>query len=79
MPKITAPGQCLVRMLAAPINPSDANQVTGTYALKPETFPAVGGNEGVGVIEEVGEEVTGLKTGDMVIPSTPLLGKKGMI
>lgn len=38
----------------------------GVYALKP-TLPAVGGNEGVGEITEVGSEVQGLNTGDRVV------------
>lgn len=63
-----------MRMLAAPINPSDCNQVAGTYALLPSSFPAVGGNEGVGVVEEVGRGVVGLKRGDFVIPRQPSLG-----
>uniref|UniRef100_A0A6P8S124 Enoyl-[acyl-carrier-protein] reductase, mitochondrial n=1 Tax=Geotrypetes seraphini TaxID=260995 RepID=A0A6P8S124_GEOSA len=54
-------------MLAAPINPSDINMVQGTYAILPD-LPAVGGNEGVGEVLEVGSHVT-LKPGDWVIPA----------
>ncbi len=77
MPQISAPSHCLIRMLASPINPSDLNQIYGSYALLPESLPAVGGNEGVGVVEAVGKDVKSLKTGDLVIPSTSLLGKNG--
>lgn len=56
-----------VHMLAAPINPSDINQVEGKYPIRPQ-LPAVGGNEGVGVIREVGSQVKGLARGDWVVP-----------
>ncbi|XP_048414003.2 enoyl-[acyl-carrier-protein] reductase, mitochondrial [Stegostoma tigrinum] len=61
------------QMLAAPINPSDVNMVQGTYPILPD-LPAVGGNEGVGQILEVGSKVTNLKPGDWVIPSDAGLG-----
>ncbi|KAL4657544.1 enoyl-acyl-carrier-protein reductase, mitochondrial [Arapaima gigas] len=63
----------LVKMLAAPINPSDINMVQGTYAILPD-LPAVGGNEGVGQVLEVGNKVTSLKPGDWVIPRDAGLG-----
>lgn len=53
-------------MLVAPINPADINQIQGVYALKP-ALPAVGGNEGVGEVTEVGSEVQDLNTGDHVV------------
>ncbi|XP_058856476.1 enoyl-[acyl-carrier-protein] reductase, mitochondrial-like [Acipenser ruthenus] len=60
-------------MLAAPVNPSDINMVQGTYAILPE-LPAVGGNEGVGQVLEVGSQVTSLRAGDWVIPQDAGLG-----
>ncbi|XP_053310594.1 enoyl-[acyl-carrier-protein] reductase, mitochondrial isoform X2 [Spea bombifrons] len=60
-------------MLASPINPSDINMVQGTYALLPE-LPAVGGNEGVGVVTEIGNHVTSVRPGDWVIPVDAGLG-----
>ncbi|XP_063810593.1 enoyl-[acyl-carrier-protein] reductase, mitochondrial isoform X2 [Pseudophryne corroboree] len=62
-----------VKMLAAPINPSDINMVQGTYALLPQ-LPAVGGNEGVGVVAEVGAHVSSFRSGDWVIPVDTGLG-----
>ncbi|XP_068125260.1 enoyl-[acyl-carrier-protein] reductase, mitochondrial [Hyperolius riggenbachi] len=62
-----------VKMLAAPINPSDLNMVQGTYALLPQ-LPAVGGNEGVGVVAAIGRHVTSLRPGDWVIPVDAGLG-----
>uniref|UniRef100_G1T3S4 Enoyl-[acyl-carrier-protein] reductase, mitochondrial n=1 Tax=Oryctolagus cuniculus TaxID=9986 RepID=G1T3S4_RABIT len=62
-----------VRMLAAPINPSDINMIQGNYGLLPR-LPAVGGNEGVGQVVAVGSNVTALKPGDWVIPAGAGLG-----
>jgi mitochondrial enoyl-[acyl-carrier protein] reductase / trans-2-enoyl-CoA reductase len=63
------PDQVLIRMLRAPINPSDINMLEGTYGVK-VSLPAVAGNEGVGCVEKVGSKVTKLKTGQMVRPAT---------
>jgi trans-2-enoyl-CoA reductase len=60
-------------MLAAPINPADLNLVEGTYGTK-SSLPAIGGNEGVGVVLEVGKNVKNVKKDDHVIPSLPGLG-----
>ncbi|XP_063487573.1 enoyl-[acyl-carrier-protein] reductase, mitochondrial isoform X8 [Symphalangus syndactylus] len=62
-----------VKMLAAPINPSDINMIQGNYGLLPE-LPAVGGNEGVAQVVAVGSNVTRLKPGDWVIPANAGLG-----
>jgi len=64
-----------VRFLASPINPSDLNQIEGTYPVKPLELPAVGGNEGVARVEEVGKMVEGFKVGDLVVPAISALGK----
>lgn len=47
---------------------------TGTYAILPD-LPAVGGNEGVGQIVEIGSKVKSLKLGDWIIPKDAGLGK----
>ncbi|NXE75903.1 MECR protein, partial [Cochlearius cochlearius] len=62
-----------VKMMAAPINPADINMIQGTYAVL-SPLPAVGGNEGVGEVLEVGRRVATLKPGDWVIPAGPGLG-----
>ncbi|XP_037683873.1 enoyl-[acyl-carrier-protein] reductase, mitochondrial isoform X3 [Choloepus didactylus] len=62
-----------VKMLAAPINPSDINMIQGNYGLLPP-LPAVGGNEGVGQVVAVGSTVTRVKPGDWVIPANAGLG-----
>ena len=61
------PGQVLVRMRARPINPSDLMTVRGFYGMLPQ-LPATPGNEGVGVIEAVGQDVQGIQVGQRVIP-----------
>ncbi|TVU27431.1 hypothetical protein EJB05_30041, partial [Eragrostis curvula] len=64
-----------VRMLAAPINPSDINRVEGVYPVRPPLPAAVGGYEGVGQVHALGPAVTApLAPGDWVIPSPPSFG-----
>jgi len=68
-----------VKMLAAPINPSDINRIEGVYPVRP-SLPAVGGYEGVGEVEALGPGVKNLSIGDRVIPSPPssdILCKRG--
>ncbi|XP_058206987.1 enoyl-[acyl-carrier-protein] reductase, mitochondrial isoform X1 [Rhododendron vialii] len=62
-----------VKMLAAPINPSDINRIEGVYPVRPQV-PAVGGYEGVGEVHSLGSSVKDLSPGDWVIPSPPSSG-----
>ncbi|MEO7165918.1 MAG: 2-enoyl thioester reductase domain-containing protein [Chthoniobacterales bacterium] len=55
-----------VRILAAPINPADLNQIEGKYPIR-APLPATPGFEGAGVIEEIGAEVKDLSVGAQVI------------
>ncbi|MEH0581087.1 NADP-dependent oxidoreductase [Streptomyces sp. B21-108] len=63
------PGEVLVAVRAAGVNPVDWKQRTG-YRRPGETdervFPSVLGNEAAGVVEETGEGVTGFAPGDQV-------------
>ncbi|MEV1069034.1 NADP-dependent oxidoreductase [Streptomyces sp. NPDC050263] len=63
------PGEVLVAVRAAGVNPVDWKQRTG-YRRPGETaervFPSVLGNEAAGVVEETGEGVTGFAPGDEV-------------
>ena len=59
-------GQVRVKVLAAPINPSDVLTLTGEYGMLPP-LPAIGGNEGVGKIEELGPDVSKLTVGQIVL------------
>ncbi len=63
------PGQILLKMLAAPINPADLNILEGKYGDLPK-LPATVGNEGAGLVEAIGMGVEGFDTGDMVLPMT---------
>ncbi|GJS49786.1 enoyl-[acyl-carrier-protein] reductase, mitochondrial [Tanacetum coccineum] len=63
-----------VKMLAAPINPSDINRIQGVYPVRPPV-PAVGGYEGVGEVHTVGSAVDSLSPGDLVMASPPSPGK----
>lgn len=59
--------EVLVKVCAAPINPSDINTIQGAYPTKPK-LPAVAGNEGVGKIIACGKNVDSFSVGDTVIP-----------
>jgi trans-2-enoyl-CoA reductase len=65
--------QVLVKMLACALNPSDVNTIEGSYGLKP-ALPAVGGNEGVGVVVAAGPNVKGLRVNDWVVPASAGFG-----
>jgi trans-2-enoyl-CoA reductase len=60
------PGEALVRLRAAPINPADLNQIEGKYPIRP-ALPATPGFEGAGIIEELGSEVKDHAAGELVI------------
>jgi trans-2-enoyl-CoA reductase len=60
------PGEAVVQMRAAPINPADLNAIEGKYPVRP-ALPATPGFEGAGVIVEVGLEVTNVAIGALVI------------
>ncbi|WP_395746766.1 MDR family NADPH-dependent oxidoreductase [Prosthecobacter sp.] len=55
-----------VRMRYAPVNPADLNFIEGTYG-RPAHPPCIPGHEGCGEVEAVGEKVTSLEKGDVVI------------
>jgi NADPH2:quinone reductase len=59
------PGEVLVRMRAAGVNPVDVYLHTGTYARKPP-LPYTPGQDGAGDVESVGAGVTAFKPGDRV-------------
>ncbi|MGC3988158.1 MAG: 2-enoyl thioester reductase domain-containing protein [Chthoniobacteraceae bacterium] len=60
------PGGVLIEMLASPINPANLNVIEGTYARLP-TLPAIAGGEAAGVVAAVGEGVTEIEPGQVVI------------
>lgn len=63
-----APGQVLVRVKAAGINPGEAAIREGVFdGVWPATFPSGQGSDLAGVIEELGDGVGGFSVGDEVI------------
>lgn len=74
-PGIAEPGQILVRLMAAGVNPIDTKlRARGLYF--PEGVPAILGCDGAGVIEAVGSEVTRFRPGDAVYYCYGGLGQK---
>jgi NADPH2:quinone reductase len=59
------PGQLLVRVRAAGVNPADTYMRSGNYARKP-ALPYTPGVDGAGEVDSVGANVTRFKTGDRV-------------
>lgn len=60
------PGEVVVRLRAAPINPADLNAIEGKYPVRFE-LPATPGFEGAGVVEELGASVRDIAVGQQVI------------
>ncbi len=67
------PGEVLVRIRAAGVNPADTYMRSGAYAKKP-ALPYTPGTDGAGVVEAVGGGVTALEPGDRVYTATTLTG-----
>lgn len=67
-------GQVRVRMHAVGVNPYDTYMRAGGYAIKPD-LPFTPGADGAGVIDQVGEGVTGWKAGNRVYISGTAIGK----
>src|SRR3546814_10411441 len=60
-----APGEVRIRMQLAPIHNHDLLTVRGQYGYKP-ALPAIGGSEGLGVVDALGAGVEGLSVGQRV-------------
>ena len=66
-------GHVLVRMHAVGVNPVETYICSGTYARLPE-LPYTPGNDGAGVIEQVGSDVNEFKAGDRVYTAGSISG-----
>jgi NADPH:quinone reductase len=65
------PGQVLVAVRAAGMNPSEGKIRSGAVReIFPATFPSGEGSDLAGVVEEIGANVTGIELGDEVIGYT---------
>ncbi|GAA1976539.1 zinc-binding dehydrogenase [Nocardioides panacihumi] len=60
------PREVRVRTLASPIHNHDLWTVRGSYGYKPD-LPARAGTEAVGLVDALGEDVTGLQIGQRVV------------
>jgi len=67
------PGEVLVRIHAIGVNPVETYIRAGTYARLPK-LPYTPGNDGAGVIEQIGDSVTEFKPGDRVYTSGSVSG-----
>ena len=61
IPQLKTSTQVLVKITAAGICGSDIHIFHGTHAYA--TYPRIIGHEGCGVVERIGNQVTGLKAG----------------
>ena len=59
-------GEVRVRLTHRSVNPADLSLVRGTYG-RSRDLPAIGGNEGAGVIDALGAGVEGLSVGQRVV------------
>ena len=67
------PGEVLVRIRAAGVNPYDTYMRNGAYPVKP-ALPYTPGSDAAGTIEAVGGGITKVKPGDRVYTATTLTG-----
>lgn len=66
-PSPPGPGEVLIDILAAPINPSDFVNFRGQFGPVPPALPAMAGGEAVGSIAAVGPGVNHVAVGDRVL------------
>ncbi|GAB2602044.1 oxidoreductase [Paractinoplanes abujensis] len=65
------PGEVRIRVVATSVNPIDWKVRAGHLAAAiPTTFPAIPGADAAGVVDEVGDQVTGVGAGDRVFGLT---------
>src|ERR1700758_4737388 len=61
-----APGQVLIMLRAAGMNPMDLTLASGAWKPMPATFPMVLGSDGAGVVEGLGDGATRFSVGEDV-------------
>jgi NADPH2:quinone reductase len=74
-----APGQVLIKLRAAGMNPMDGTLASGAWKPMPATFPMVLGADGAGVVEKLGDGVSRFTLGDDLFGQllVPPLGSAG--
>src|SRR5258708_6325691 len=60
------PGQILIKLAAAGMNPMDAQLASGRWRPAPATFPMVLGVDGAGIVDALGEGAMGFSLGERV-------------
>lgn len=68
---VPGPGEVLIEVKAAGVNPADTYMLGGAYAIVPD-LPYVPGGDAGGVVVAVGSGVTKFQTGDRVFAGTSL-------
>src|SRR5256885_16539355 len=73
------PGQVLLKLRAAGMNPMDRTLASGAWKPMPATFPMVLGADGAGVVEQLGEGASRFSLGDDLFGQLliPPLGSAG--
>jgi NADPH:quinone reductase len=66
MTPVAGPGQLLINLAAASMNPMDFRLASGEWRPAPAIFPMVLGVDGAGVVEATGEGTTRFAVGDRV-------------
>jgi NADPH:quinone reductase len=76
---LAGPGQVLIKLAAASMNPMDAKLASGEWRPAPVIFPMVLGVDGAGILEAVGEGTTRFSPGDRVFGQLfiPPIGASG--
>lgn len=76
---VAGPGQVLIKLVAASMNPMDAKLASGEWRPAPAIFPMVLGVDGAGFVETVGEGTTRFASGDKVFGQLfiPPIGASG--
>jgi NADPH:quinone reductase len=64
---VAEPGQVLIKLAAASMNPMDVRLASGEWRPAPVIFPMVLGVDGAGVVEATGEGTTRFVPGDRVL------------
>ena len=67
---VAGPGEVVIDVRAAGVNPADAYMRLGTYSIVPD-LPYVPGGDAGGVISAVGPGVDGFAVGDRVLSAPP--------
>src|ERR1700749_660485 len=62
----TGPGQVLIKLAAAGMNPMDVSLASGAWRPAPATFPMVLGVDGAGTVDALGEGVTRFSMGERI-------------